>query len=73
MVGGVSRGWEEGRCVVFDDSFEHEVSHHGPVGDTSVDRVVLLVNFWHPDYDMKNWNQPLDMSSVRGESAYNVA
>lgn len=42
-VGGESRCWELGRCLVFDDSFEHEVWHDG-----SDVRVVLLVRFWHP-------------------------
>lgn len=28
---------------MFDDSFEHEVRHHG-----NEPRTVLLVNFWHP-------------------------
>ena len=36
--------WREGEFFVFDDSFEHEVWHRG-----DVDRVVLLINFWHPD------------------------
>jgi aspartate beta-hydroxylase len=38
------REWREGECLVFDDSWEHEVQHRG-----SSDRVVLLINFWHPD------------------------
>jgi len=42
--GGEDRTWEEGKCIVFDDSFEHEVWHRG-----DRDRVVLLINFWHPD------------------------
>lgn len=37
------REWEEGRCLVFDDSWEHEVRHAG-----ESERIVLLVNFWHP-------------------------
>jgi len=41
---GESREWETGKCIVFDDSFEHEVVHEG-----SQPRTVLLVNFWHPD------------------------
>ncbi|CAE7506013.1 ASPH [Symbiodinium natans] len=41
---GESREWETGKCIVFDDSFEHEVIHEG-----SQPRTVLLVNFWHPD------------------------
>ncbi|NDI46782.1 aspartyl/asparaginyl beta-hydroxylase domain-containing protein [Goekera deserti] len=36
--------WEEGRCLVFDDSFEHEVGHEG---DT--DRIVLILDTLHPD------------------------
>lgn len=38
------REWHEGECLVFDDSWEHEVQHRG-----DADRVVLLINFWHPD------------------------
>lgn len=38
------RGWKEGECIVFDDSWEHEVFHRG-----DSDRIVLLINFWHPD------------------------
>jgi methyltransferase (TIGR00027 family) len=43
-VGDAWRGWEVGECLVFDDSFEHEV-----VNTTSGERVVLLIRFWHPD------------------------
>jgi len=44
VCGGEERCWEEGKCLVFDDSFEHEVLHDG-----EEPRSVLLVNFWHPD------------------------
>jgi len=43
-VGSETRTWTEGGCLVFDDSFEHEVWHRG-----EEDRVVLLVRFPHPD------------------------
>ncbi|KOO24087.1 peptide-aspartate beta-dioxygenase [Chrysochromulina tobinii] len=43
-AGNEWREWREGECLVFDDSWEHEVRH---LGDR--DRVVLLINFWHPD------------------------
>ena len=43
-TGGETRTWEEGKCIVFDDSWEHEVVHSG-----AEDRSVLLINFWHPD------------------------
>lgn len=40
----ITTGWTEGRALVFDDSFEHEVWHNG-----SLPRVVLIVDAWHPD------------------------
>jgi aspartyl/asparaginyl beta-hydroxylase (cupin superfamily) len=43
-VGAESRVWEEGRCLVFDDSFEHEVWNGG-----EETRIVLLLDIWHPD------------------------
>ena len=42
-VGNESRGWQEGRCLVFDDHFEHEAWNH-----TDEDRLVLIVDLWHP-------------------------
>jgi hypothetical protein len=38
-----SERWTEGRCLVFDDSFEHEAWNH-----TTGDRIVLIVDLWHP-------------------------
>ena len=38
------RTWQEGKFIVFDDSFEHEVWHKG----TEL-RLVLIVDFWHPE------------------------
>lgn len=48
----ILRSWQEGKMLIFDDSFEHEVWHNG----TSV-RLVLIVDIWHPaitDYERKN-------------------
>lgn len=42
-VGARTLRWAEGRALVFDDSFEHEVFNL-----TSHTRVVLLIRFWHP-------------------------
>jgi Aspartyl/Asparaginyl beta-hydroxylase len=42
-VGDETRRWDEGRCLVFDDHFEHEAWNH-----TDDDRVVLIVDLWHP-------------------------
>lgn len=38
-----TRPWEEGKCLVFDDRFEHEAWNR-----TDQDRVVLIVDLWHP-------------------------
>jgi beta-hydroxylase len=39
-VGGETRAWQEGRCLVFDDTVEHEAWNYG-----GGDRLVLLVDF----------------------------
>ena len=36
--------WEEGKAIIFDDSWEHEVIH---TGDEI--RVVLIMDIWHPE------------------------
>ncbi|XP_066982291.1 aspartyl/asparaginyl beta-hydroxylase-like isoform X2 [Macrobrachium rosenbergii] len=44
--------WEEGKIIVFDDSWEHEVWHNG-----TTKRLVLIVDVWHPeltDYEKKS-------------------
>ena len=38
------RPWHEGRCLLFDDSFEHEA-----MNPSQQYREVLLVDFWHPE------------------------
>ena len=43
-VGGVGGAWQEGRCVVFDDSFSHEVWN-----ESDRRRIVLVLDLWHPD------------------------
>jgi len=43
-VGDETRGWREGACIVFDDYYEHEAWNH-----TTEDRIVLIVDLWHPD------------------------
>lgn len=43
-VGQETRQWEEGKALVFEDSFEHEVWNRG-----TTRRAILIVDFWHPD------------------------
>lgn len=58
VANGPRRGWEEGKCIVFDDSFEHEVHFEAPKSGQCLEpRVVLLLNFWHPDFEFKNDEQ----------------
>ncbi|GBP62339.1 hypothetical protein EVAR_42083_1 [Eumeta japonica] len=38
-----TRQWREGKVLLFDDSFEHEVWHNG-----TRPRLVLIVDVWHP-------------------------
>jgi len=42
-VGSETRKWEEGQCIVLDDFFEHEAWNR-----TKQDRIVLIVDMWHP-------------------------
>jgi aspartyl/asparaginyl beta-hydroxylase (cupin superfamily) len=39
------RRWNEGRTLIFDDSFEHECRNNAPT-----DRLVLLFAIWHPGW-----------------------
>jgi aspartyl/asparaginyl beta-hydroxylase (cupin superfamily) len=43
-VGSEVVTWQEGKCLVFDDSFEHEAWNK-----SDSERIVLLIQFWHPD------------------------
>lgn len=43
-VGNETRSWQEGRNLLFEDSFEHEVWNRG-----TTRRAILIVDFWHPD------------------------
>jgi aspartyl/asparaginyl beta-hydroxylase (cupin superfamily) len=47
-VGNDVRTWEEGKVLVFDDSYNHEVWN-----DSDQTRIVLFVNFWHPCFSEK--------------------
>lgn len=45
-VDNITRTWMEGKCIVFDDSFMHAVWN-----SSNEDRVVLIVDIWHPDLE----------------------
>lgn len=43
-VAGHSERWQQGKCLVFDDSFPHAVWN-----DSDAERIVLIIDVWHPD------------------------
>lgn len=42
-VGGETRSWRPGECLIFDDSFEHEAWN-----DSGETRIVLIFEVWNP-------------------------
>lgn len=44
-VGGDPRSWEEGKMIIFDDTYEHEAANMSK----KEERVILLIDIWHPD------------------------
>jgi Aspartyl/Asparaginyl beta-hydroxylase/Domain of unknown function (DUF6817) len=61
-VGDETRRWVEGECLVFDDHFEHEAWNH-----TGGDRVVLIVDLWHPGLS------PAEIRLLEGLHGYALA
>lgn len=67
-VGGQTGTWEEGKVIVFDDSFEHEVWNN-----STASRIVLIIDIWHPDLT------PAQIAAIRfgtqpiTEIAYQIA
>ncbi len=43
-VGNISKNWKIGKCIFFDDSFLHFVQN-----DSDQERMVLILDIWHPD------------------------
>lgn len=41
--------WTPGKCLLFDDSYQHEVWHKKSEDQNLAPRIVLLFDFWHPD------------------------
>jgi len=42
------RTWEEGKVMIFDDSFEHEVWQQAESF-----RLIFIIDIWHPDITQK--------------------
>ena len=63
-VGNETRGWTEGECLVFDDSFQHEAWNR-----SDRRRAVLILDVWHPDVTMAE--QEGICALVQGIGAFN--
>jgi aspartate beta-hydroxylase len=63
-LAGETRGWQEGRCIVFNAAFEHHVWN-----DSRSARIVLLADFLHPDFTPLERRFLTEYFSRRGEPA----
>lgn len=66
-VGDETKELEEGKCIIFDDSFNHEAWHNG-----EQTRINLIIDFWHPeltDPEVKFF-QMLLKAKLKGEKFY---
>lgn len=63
-VGGEERAWEEGKCLIFDDTFAHEVWNQ-----SDVPRVCLLLDIWKPQLAPVEREVIAALSPVIGEFA----
>jgi aspartate beta-hydroxylase len=54
-IAGEERTWVEGKCLVIDDSYVHEVWHHG-----TEKRIVLIVDIWHPELSLAQREATID-------------
>ena len=48
-VGTEWRSWEEGKIIILDSSWEHEVVHSG-----NNTRIILILDIWHPELTLKD-------------------
>jgi aspartate beta-hydroxylase len=48
-VGSQCEQWLEGKCLIFDDSYQHEAWHDSVDESGGIARVVLIIDIWHPD------------------------
>jgi len=47
-LAGINYTWAQDKCIIFDDSFVHEVWN-----SSEKERVVLIVDLWHPDLSQR--------------------
>ena len=64
-VGNETKSWIEGKCLVIDDSYVHEVWHRG-----TERRIVLIVDVWHPEMNDRMRRESLSVSSPQQQDLY---
>ena len=64
-VGPVVQKWKEGKAMVLDDSYNHEVWNH-----SHQERVLLLVDIWHPDVTLIEREQIVTMFAHAQEQGW---
>jgi aspartyl/asparaginyl beta-hydroxylase (cupin superfamily) len=67
-IGTETVRWQEGKCLVFDDSFEHEVWNR-----SDERRIVLLIQFWHPDLTPDEILALKELRRIGGDTKYKQA
>jgi len=63
-VSDEERNLEQDKCIIFDDSFNHEAWYDG-----QATRINLIIDFWHPelsDHEVKFFSMLLK-SKLKGE------
>lgn len=66
-VGGEVHTWQEGRVVVFDDTYEHEAWNH-----SSEIRVVLIFDIWNPHLTEAERSAVADLVAAMGDFRHAV-
>ena len=64
-VGNETKSWIEGKCLVIDDSYVHEVWHPG-----TERRIVLIVDVWHPEMNDRMRRDSLSVVSPQQQEFY---
>ena len=61
-VGPLVRPWVEGQALVFDDAYRH-----GVWNETNTTRVLLLVDIWHPDVNVTERKEIVEVFAAAAE------
>uniref|UniRef100_A0A0N4ZM61 TPR_REGION domain-containing protein n=1 Tax=Parastrongyloides trichosuri TaxID=131310 RepID=A0A0N4ZM61_PARTI len=59
-VGEETRGWKNGKFIIYDESFEHELTYEGAAAGNN--RIVLSIDLWHPEVPLEQRNSNIDIS-----------